>query len=167
MNRWRRATYEEPSPLLPSFAHRVRGCARGSVITAHALRAHRASRSRGAAAQTTRGCSLKQFVSIEEATPASGQHLRPCADCPWARTAIPGWLGGLTPKEWLAEAHGDGIIDCHTLTGAQCAGAAIYRANVCKSPRDRNALRLKSNRELVFKTHADFERHHAIRTNDT
>ena len=102
----------------------------------------------------------KQLISSAEAVPAQGQHKQPCSDCPWARTALRGWLGGFHVDDWIATAHGDAIIECHALKGAQCAGAAIYRANVCKSPRDPNALRLPPNRETVFGNPAEFTAHH-------
>lgn len=105
----------------------------------------------------------RQLISIEEAVPAKAQHRRPCSDCPWARTALKGWLGGATTEEWIASAHGDGRIDCHTLTGAECAGAAIYRANVAKSCRG-NVLRLEADRAIVFALPAEFIAHHASRS---
>jgi len=49
-------------------------------------------------------------MTLPQATP------RPCNDCPWRRKSCAGWLGPFGIK--------------------QCAGAAVYRANVCKSPRD-------------------------------
>ena len=100
-----------------------------------------------------------QLVTHDEAQEALGQHTRPCADCPWARKALPGWLGGLTADEWLAEAHGESVIECHTLLGAQCAGAAIYRRNVCKYPRPPN-LALDVDRERCFANRDEFKAHH-------
>lgn len=102
----------------------------------------------------------KQLVSSDEAVASTRQHVRPCADCPWALTALHGWLGGLTADDWLKAAHGDARIECHTLTGAQCAGAAIYRRNVCKMPRAADALRLSADRVRVFTSPADFKAHH-------
>ncbi len=100
------------------------------------------------------------LVSSNEATSAKGQHTAPCGDCPWRRDALPGWLGTLTAAEWVKVAHGDDAIACHTKAGAQCAGAAIYRRNVVKSPRDPEALRLPANRETVFGTPIEFTTHH-------
>ena len=102
----------------------------------------------------------RQLISSEEAEVAVAQHRRPCSDCPWARTALNGWLGSSTPEEWLRYAHGEGTSECHTLLGAQCAGFAIYRANVCKVPIDRNALVLPPDRERVFATPMEFLEHH-------
>lgn len=102
----------------------------------------------------------RQLIASDEAVPAKGQHTHPCSDCPWARTALPGWTGGLPTRQWLAAAHGDERIDCHTLRGAQCAGSAIYRANVCKISRDPKVLRLPADRVTVFSNPAEFEAHH-------
>lgn len=52
------------------------------------------------------------------------------------------------------------MVECHLLTGAQCAGLAVYRANVVKNPRDRDILRLPANRETVFATPTEFLEHH-------
>lgn len=89
------------------------------------------------------------------------QHSKPCSDCPWARKALEGWLGGTSIDEWLAEAHGEARIDCHVLLGPQCAGAAIYRANVLKRPRNPDILRLPADTALVFAGPHEFRAHHA------
>lgn len=102
----------------------------------------------------------KQLLTQHDATLARKQHTLPCADCPWARTALPGWLGGLTADEWLDAARSDARIDCHTRSGAQCAGAAIYRGNICKRPRDPSVLRLASDPACVFRSPQEFLAHH-------
>lgn len=102
----------------------------------------------------------RQLVSSDEAVTATRQHTQPCGDCPWARASLPGWLGPATAQEWLAAAHADGRIDCHTLIGAQCAGSAIYRRNVCKLDRDPAVLRLEADRARVFRSPAEFLAHH-------
>lgn len=100
------------------------------------------------------------LVSGDEAIPTDRQHRSPCGDCPWRKDALPGWLGTMTPEEWLRAAHGEDRIDCHTLEGPQCAGAAIYRANVCKHPRDPELLRLPFDRDLVFDDPRKFLAYH-------
>lgn len=102
----------------------------------------------------------RQLISSAEAVDAKAQHTRPCSDCPWARTALNGWLGGATIDEWIATAHSDAPVDCHTLRGAQCAGIAIYRRNVCKRADPPNLL-LEADREAVFATPAEFREHHS------
>lgn len=103
------------------------------------------------------------ITTSDQATESNVQHKKPCGDCPWRRNAIPGWLGNMTPEEWLQAANGDGVIDCHTVVGSpqpQCAGAASYRANTCKSPRDLRALRLPVDRTRVFSSPSEFLNHH-------
>lgn len=102
----------------------------------------------------------RRLVSADEAVPATRQHTKPCGDCPWRRDSLPGWTGGLAPQTWVRAAHGDEGINCHTRIGAQCAGSAIYRANVCKVPRDPEILRLPKDREKVFATPNEFLAHH-------
>lgn len=104
------------------------------------------------------------LTTEEEATESNVQHKRPCADCPWRRKSIPGWLGSGDVASWLQAAHGEARVDCHTVKGdpqPQCAGVAIYRANVLKLPRDPETLRLKKNPTVVFDNPADFARHHS------
>lgn len=102
----------------------------------------------------------RRLISSDEAVPAKGQHTAPCSDCPWSRDSLKGWLGGETPENWVAEAHGDHPVPCHTLTGAQCAGIAIYRANVLKRPRNPETLVLDKDKAAVFATPMEFLAHH-------
>lgn len=107
----------------------------------------------------------RKLITSDEARVTKRQHALPCSDCPWDRCSLPGWLAGLSPEQWIAAAHGDEIMECHTAKDAsgtpwQCAGAAIYRANTCKAPRDPNALRLQPNRDRVFSWPTEFHEHH-------
>lgn len=86
--------------------------------------------------------------------------MSPCSDCPWRRDAIKGWLGDAKIEEWLQCAHGEVTIPCHVHLGVQCAGSAVYRTNVGKSPRDPDILRLPVDRDLVFATPLEFRGHH-------
>jgi len=105
---------------------------------------------------------MKKLVSSEEGHDATVQPENPCSDCPLRRDSLSGWLGGTgTPDDWVACLHSDARMDCHVLRGAQCAGAAIYRANVYKSPRDKTVLRLAPNREQVFSSPGEFVTHHS------
>lgn len=88
------------------------------------------------------------------------QHQRPCSDCPWQRDALPGWLGSGTPAEWVDTAHGECRVECHVILGMQCAGMAIYRANVVKKPRDPAILTLPKDKQRVFATPTEFLDHH-------
>lgn len=100
-----------------------------------------------------------QLVSADEATRATCQHTEPCNDCPWRRTSLNGWLGSMTPEEWIRVAHSDSTVECHTALGAQCAGIAIYRRNVAKYALPPN-LRLEANRQDVFAMPFEFLDHH-------
>lgn len=108
---------------------------------------------------------MHHLTLASDATPIARQHTKPCHDCPWRRECLPGWLGGATPDEWLACVHGEARIDCHAHvmadgSGAQCAGVAIYRGNVCKSMRDKRIMVLPADRERVFATPMEFKAHH-------
>jgi len=112
-----------------------------------------------------RGVSGRKLVNGEDAAPCAKQPAKACSDCPWARAALPGWLGSLSADEWLAVAHGESTADCHALKSEDdepwaCAGLAIYRRNVGKSVRDPEALRLPADRERVFTTPMEFKEHH-------
>lgn len=104
----------------------------------------------------------RRCISSEEAVQAKGQHTRPCSDCPWARTALNGWLGGASVDDWLHTAHNDHKVDCHILKGAQCAGLAIYRRNVVKGVQP-PLLKLERDTEKVFATPREFRDHHTLK----
>jgi hypothetical protein len=103
---------------------------------------------------------MKRLVSSAGAKTAKSQHTEPCSDCPWARTALPGWLGGDSVDAWLFTAHHDHVVPCHTLKGAQCAGIAIYRRNVCKEARP-PMLKLERDLIKVFASPVEFRTHHS------
>ncbi len=102
----------------------------------------------------------RRLVSHAQRIPTDVQHESPCDDCPWRRDSLPGWLGPLSPQEWVESAHGEDKIPCHSYDGPQCAGSAIYRRNVAKSCRDATNLRLPADREKVFATPNEFKTHH-------
>jgi hypothetical protein len=103
----------------------------------------------------------RKLISSAEATPATHPLSKPCSDCPWARKALNGWLGGNTAEEWIEMAHGETHIECHVHPNVQCAGAAIYRANVGKLPRSKALLVLPSDKTLVFAGPQEFLEHHS------
>lgn len=92
----------------------------------------------------------------------------PCVECPWRKEAPPGWLGPNGAKQWLRIAHGESAIACHRTVkqsgswdGAkQCAGAASFRANVAKSPRNPQIADGPA-RDDVFDSNQEFLDHHA------
>lgn len=104
----------------------------------------------------------RQLLTHEDARPAKRQHVKPCSDCPFARAALRGWLGGTTAQEWIQCVHGEALIECHTVSNHQCAGAAIYRENNHKSCRRTDVLRLPANTELVFASPMEFLKHHEV-----
>jgi hypothetical protein len=105
-----------------------------------------------------------QLKTYHDAVETKAQHKRACVDCPFGRISLAGYLPS-TPEEWLLAAHGEGRIECHTKkqasgAGWQCAGAAIFRTNVCKSPRDPSILTLPRDVRLVFASNDEFWVHH-------
>ncbi len=105
----------------------------------------------------------RRLISCDEAVQSDRQHTQPCSDCPFARTALNGWLGGLSVFDWLITAHSDAMGMCHVVDNQQCAGLAIYRANVVKLSRDQNVLVLPKDKERVFATPTEFQEHHTRR----
>jgi len=102
----------------------------------------------------------RRLITYDQATTSTHQHQQPCSDCPWHRESLPGWLGSLTPDQWIRDVHGEVLILCHAVIGPECAGAAIYRANVGKRPRDPKRLMLPPDRATVFATPLEFRQHH-------
>jgi hypothetical protein len=95
---------------------------------------------------------------------------KPCGECPWRRESIPGWLGPFTAAEWLALTGSDEPVACHTTIEVddewtprtrQCAGAAVYRRNVAKLPRNPEvAVAAERDTETIFATPGEFAAHH-------
>jgi hypothetical protein len=99
----------------------------------------------------------------------------PCPGCAFRRDITPGALGGGTPEQFIGQAHGPFQIPCHAHYGErsysevhaeceeipQCAGAAIYRANVGVAEALPAQLhKLPADKENVFATPAEFIAHH-------
>lgn len=100
------------------------------------------------------------MTNSSEAKRVKTQRVSPCHDCPMRRkVAIPGWLGGSTPQEYVDLLHSDALIMCHTEKGPQCAGAAIYRANTCKRVKNEKALKLPES-PSVFESPTEFLKYH-------
>ena len=94
---------------------------------------------------------------------------RPCRECPWRRDSTPGHLGPYNPFEWLEMLHGETPIACHMTIPEgggwgsetrQCRGAAIMRANVCKTPRNPSMVTGPEDPVTVFRRNAEFVEHH-------
>ena len=101
----------------------------------------------------------RTLISSDEAVKGKAQHTKPCSDCPMTRTALRGWLGGATPEEYRRLAHSDTVVDCHAIRRTQCAGMAIYRANVVKRCDPPNLVLPKDER-AVFASPMEFLKHH-------
>lgn len=104
----------------------------------------------------------RRFVSDDQAKPTKTQHKKPCGDCPFARTALKGWLGNYDVATWVSMVHGESHINCHCTTNQSCAGAAIFRSNVLKRCRTRDHLELPTDTKLVFATTEEFVNHHTL-----
>lgn len=98
----------------------------------------------------------------------------PCPACPFSRTVKPGALGGSPATTYIGQAQGPFILPCHvhcnfddpqwkskTMETPQCAGAAIFRANLgVDSTLPDMVHKLPPNHKYVFSTHAEFLSHH-------
>lgn len=93
----------------------------------------------------------------------------PCNDCPWRRNSVRGWLGPYDARQWIEAAHGEGAIACHQTipkgggwgpNTLQCRGAAIFRANAKKQPRNPTITTGPEDKERVFAWDDEFIEHH-------
>ena len=98
---------------------------------------------------------------------------KPCAGCPFRRDIKPGYLGGSPLTCYVGQISGPFILACHMsseysskpdescLEMPQCAGAAIFRANVGVAEKMPKAFhRLPHDYASVFATFAEFFAHH-------
>jgi hypothetical protein len=102
------------------------------------------------------------------------QELRsPCRNCPFSRTTEPGYLGGSPPETYIGQICGPFVLPCHAghnyhdpvarrdPNNLQCAGAAIFRANVgVDGGMPAKLLHLPIDNNKVFGTFAEFLAHH-------
>lgn len=100
--------------------------------------------------------------------------MSPCPDCPFSRTVKPGALGGSPPETFIGQAYGPFILPCHktcnfsdplwkdkTIDTPQCAGAAIFRANIGLNGQFPAVIhQLAPNKDKVFANAAEFYAHH-------
>lgn len=102
-------------------------------------------------------------------TPLPEAVAKPCVECPWRRDSVPGYLGPYSAEIWTRMAHSELPIACHMTIRKeswespgvrQCAGAAIFRANVCKSPRNPEVAVMPSDTDTVFAWNDEFVEHH-------
>lgn len=97
----------------------------------------------------------------------------PCKQCPFSRRCEPGALGGSSPAVYIGQSQGSFFLPCHLhtdyddpnwkvdVTRPQCAGAAIYRANLGVAYSER-LLHLPAGHPDVFASHEEFLAHHIV-----
>ena len=98
---------------------------------------------------------------------------KPCRECPFRRASAPGYVGSTTPEQFMDTVMQDYSMPCHLTVdyenenweddldlSEQCAGAAIFFANICKLSRDKTRMRLSRDTELVFSSPQEFLAHH-------
>jgi hypothetical protein len=120
---------------------------------------------------------------MPRSTSGKAQHTTPCRQCPFRRTALPGWLGGSEPEDFCAMAQSEVRMPCHRslrdgvdysvahLPGKpeypapQCAGRAIFWSNQFKAQRPgSNLLVLPADHQSVFSSSQEFLSHHERRS---
>lgn len=99
---------------------------------------------------------------------------KPCEECPFRRASYPrglGLIGGSPPEVYVGQSMGPFLLPCHMTPDyeqdrrdpghAQCAGAAIYRANVGVSDRmPAQLIKAEPDATEVFGSHAEFLAHY-------
>ena len=96
---------------------------------------------------------------------------KPCHECAFRRDIKPGTLGGSPPETYVGQSEGPFYVPCHICYGddpnwktnidkPQCAGVAVYRANLGIPVGGDFLLKLPTDTENVFATHAEFLAHH-------
>lgn len=101
------------------------------------------------------------------------QHHQPCHDCAFRRDGTPGNLGGSPVETYIGQTEAGFWLPCHgtyepgvpakqqdPAKAPQCAGAAIYRANLGITAGGRLILRDPQDKAAVFASHAEFIAHH-------
>lgn len=101
------------------------------------------------------------------------KHKKPCDECPWRRSHMPGWLGGYEAEDYIRQIQFDGPpLPCHKTfpegngpAKAMCAGALIFMKNSIKSaqhPDYGDAMQhITADKEAVFTWPHEFLQHHS------
>lgn len=95
----------------------------------------------------------------------------PCSECPFSKTVKPGTLGGSPVDTYVGQIEGPFHLACHMAPGytqenggsldtPQCAGAAIFRANLGLSDKMPDPLLKLPPGDESFASHAEFVAHH-------
>jgi len=77
------------------------------------------------------------------------EHTKPCAECPWGKNSLQGWLGNATPESFVEAIHDEEKMPCHCAVDytdpdweekladkPYCVGHLLATRAACKSPRD-------------------------------
>lgn len=71
----------------------------------------------------------------------------PCKECPFRKTALNGWLGGLTAEQTNAYVLDEADFACHMTRKkapdkmSRCKGSQLFLIHHCKLPRKNEPLR--------------------------
>lgn len=98
----------------------------------------------------------------------------PCKECAFRRDSEPGFLGGSPAETFVGQVFGPFMIPCHcacdfddpnwkdkVFETSQCAGTAIFRANLgLERTLPPQLHQLPANHDLVFSSPAEFMAHH-------
>ena len=106
-------------------------------------------------------------------TAFKNKRTKPCKECPFAKdnTLTGDKPGGADPTVYIGQSVGPFWLPCHMekeYEGKstspdkvnQCAGAAIYRANIKAPKMPEQILTLPEDKDTVFGSHAEFYAHY-------
>lgn len=98
---------------------------------------------------------------------------KPCRECPWRKSSLPGWLGASTPLEFIALSESEARMPCHMTvdyerddwqeqvkTAPQCVGRSVHFANRCRLPKNPEILKANPDPDTVFSDPREFYKHH-------
>lgn len=106
---------------------------------------------------------------------------RPCKECPFRRTSLPGYLGNSDPTVFIATTQADVPMSCHMSIDYEasdwreqiehgdaeyCEGALIFFANQAKLSRDPNRPQADPDHDKVFTWPHEFLEYHTREAND-
>ena len=96
----------------------------------------------------------------------------PCGACPYSKSVIPGATGGSDPEVYVSQGHGPFWLPCHktcdfsdpswkeNYQAQQCAGAAIYRANIERDSLMPAMMHKLPKNDKVFGSPGELYAHH-------
>lgn len=75
-------------------------------------------------------------------------HRRPCAECPWRKTSLQGYLGGNDAYTYADAISCNEAPDCHLNDGAFCVGA-LTTANNCATQLHRTQGAMEAQERIL------------------